>query len=175
MVTSDVMKLLKTSPEEAERLKVQSGAASPKVVPDGEPVDVLQLGQAHPRPLHRRVLCEIVESRMREIAQMIRQEIGNSGQFGNLPGGVVVTGGGSKLAGTAVLFEDVFPEHRVRVGEPTLLGAKSDFVNNPAMATTVGLALFVARSYDDELSPAAGAGDWKERIRTFWSLVSGPA
>jgi cell division protein FtsA len=112
---------------------------------------------------------------MRELALMVRQQIGKSGLYGNLPGGVVLTGGGSVLPGTASQFEEVMPGHKIRGGEPKLSGPKGDFVNNPAMAAVVGLALFVARSYDDELSPVAGAGDWKDRIRTFWSLLSGRA
>lgn len=175
LVTSDVSKLLKTSPDEAERLKLHHGAALADLTLDEEAVDVLQLGQTHARPMQRRVLCEIVEARMRELALMVRQVLGKSALFGKLPGGLVLTGGASKLTGTAALFEEVMPEHKVRFGEPRVSGPKAELVNIPSMAAVVGLALYVARSDDDELSPASGPGDWKDRISTFWSLVSGRA
>lgn len=175
LVTSDLTKLLKVSPEEGERLKLHHGACVADLALEEETVDVLQLGHTHPRSMHRRVLCEIIESRMRELALMVRQEIGRSGLFGELPAGLVLTGGGSLIPGTAALFEEVMPGIRMRTGEPHLSGPKAEIVNNAAMAACVGLALFIARSYDDELSPVSGAGDWKDRIRTFWSLVSGRA
>ena len=145
------------------------------MIVDDEAVDVLQLGHTQGRPMQRRVLCEIIESRMKELGLMVREQIGKSGLYGKLPGGLVITGGGSELPGTAKLFEELMPGHEVRLGRPNISRGKADSVNNPAMAAGVGLALFVAQSYDDELSPAAGAGDWKERIRTFWSLLSGRA
>lgn len=175
LVASDLAKLLKVSPEEAERLKLHHGACIADLALEEETVDVLQLGHTHPRSMHRRVLCEIIESRMRELALMVRQEIGRSGRFGNLPAGLLLTGGSSLMPGTAALFEEVMPGIRVRTGEPRLSGPKAEIVNNAAMAACAGLALFIERSYDDELSPVSGAGDWKDRIRTFWSLVSGRA
>ena len=175
LVSSDLAKLLKTSPDEGDRLKMQYGAAMASMVVGDEVVDVLQLGHTQGRPMQRRVLCEIIESRMKELGLMVREQIGKSGLYGELPGGLVITGGGSELPGTAKLFEELMPGHKVRLGRPSISRGKADSVNNPAMAASVGLALFVARSYDDELSPVAGAGDWKERIRTFWSLLSGRA
>ena len=175
LVTSDLSKLLKTSPEEAERLKTEFAAATPEGVADSDTVPVLQLGQAQPRPLARRVLCEIVQSRMREIATMARQQIEKSGWSGELPGGLIVTGGGSLLTGTVAVFEEAMPGVRVRLGRPSDSGIKMRGADDPALATAIGLARFALQSCDDEFVPIGGADDWKDRIRTFWSLLSGRA
>lgn len=175
LVTSDLSKLLKTSPEEAERLKTEFAAATLDGVLETDTVPVLQLGQAQARPLARRVLCEIVQSRMREIATMARQQIEKSGLSGELPGGVIVTGGGSLLTGTVAVFEDAMPGVKVRLGRPTDSGIKMRGADDPALATAVGLARFALQSFDDEFVPIGGADDWKDRIRTFWSLLSGRA
>jgi len=175
LVTSDLSKLLKTSPEEAERLKLHDGAAIAKMIDENETVEVLQLGQTHSRPMQRRVLCEIIESRMREIATMVRQQIEKSGMYGMLPGGVVLTGGGSQLYGTDKLFEKVLQHMRVRLGAPQMGGELSSALDRPEMATAIGLARFALECSDDELGIAGGAGNWKEKIRTFWSLLSGKA
>jgi len=53
-VTSDLSQLLKTSPEEAERLKVTFGCALAKLVDDKDSVEVVQLGQPVSRPMQRR-------------------------------------------------------------------------------------------------------------------------
>lgn len=175
LVTSDLMKLLKTTPEEAERLKIEYGSACASSVPEEQKVDVLQLGHLEARPLQRRVLCEIIESRMRELARMVRQQIERSGTFGVLPAGLVVTGGGSLMAGTAECFESVLQHLRVRVGSPKMGGKLASATDRPQMATVVGLARYGLGFGDDELSPVGGVGDWKDRIKTFWSLLSGRA
>lgn len=175
LVSSDVSKLLKTSIEEAERLKVESGAALARLAQDGETAEVLQLGQTQTRPMQRKVLCEIIEARMRELANMTKQVLDSGEHLPSLGGGLVLTGGGALLVGTVPLFDEVFGGLRVQAGRPDVSGHGAEIANHPAMATGVGLALFVGQSYDDELSPAAGAGDWKDRIHTFWSLLSGRA
>jgi cell division protein FtsA len=170
LVTSDLSKLLKTSPEEAERLKLESGNAVPKLVSDEDSVNVMQLGHTQYRPLQRRVLVEIIESRMRELAMMVKQQIEKSGMMGMLPGGVVLTGGGSLLPGTEKLFSDILKNSRVRVAVPHLDGPHSPTINQAGMATIAGLARFGVEFADDELAPAQ-SGNWKDRIRTFWTSL----
>jgi cell division protein FtsA len=84
-VTNDLSQLLNTSPEEAERLKVQFGKASSKDIPEREAIEIRQLGQAQPRPMQRRVLCEIIESRLRELAGYVQKGVEKSGYWGALP------------------------------------------------------------------------------------------
>lgn len=166
-ITSDISKLLKTSIEEAERLKVESGGATSRIAKDDESVQVLQLGQTHQRPMQRKVLCEIVESRVKEIAGLVRQQVERSGLQGMLPGGVVLTGGGSRLPGVEMVFQDVFG-NGVRFGKPVASGKAA----TPEYAAAIGIAKYALDGSDDDLSPA-GDGSWKERIRTFWSMFSG--
>jgi cell division protein FtsA len=173
LVTSDLSKLLKTSPDEAERLKIANAIALAGLVGKEESVDVLQLGQTHSRPMQRRVLCEIVESRMKELAIMVRQQIEKSGMFGMLPAGVVLTGGACQIPGTEKLFEAVLQHLRVRIGAPHMGGELGSAIDRPEMSTGVGLARFALQFADDELATVSANGNWKDKIRTFWSLFSG--
>jgi cell division protein FtsA len=166
MVSSDLSKLLRTSLEEAERLKIESGSSMARLVSDKESVEVSQIGQPTPRPMQRRVLCEIIESRMREIVTMVRQQLDKSGHLGTLPGGVILTGGGAQLLGTDKLFDDMLKATRVRVAEPEVAAR---FKPQPGLATAVGLARF-ALQCQDEITPAAGATGWKERFRGMFGM-----
>lgn len=173
LVTSDISKLLKTSIEEAERLKLKSGHASAAAVAEAETVGVMQLGQIHERPLQRRVLCEIVESRTREMATMVRQQLERSGTFGMLPGGVVLTGGGSQLPGIAEMFHGVLQHHKVTLGVPKVEGKSGFGANVPDMAVAVGIARFALDLADDELSTATSTDGIGGKIKTIWSLLRG--
>jgi cell division protein FtsA len=167
LVTSDLSKLLRTSPEEAERLKLESGCAMAKLVGERDSVEVNQIGQIQARPMQRRVLCEIIESRMREIAVMVRQQIEKSGLLAVLPGGIVLTGGGAQMPGVDKLFEEVVKHLRVRVAEPDL---GNGFAKQPGLATAVGLARFGLQCQDD-IQPANGASGWKERVRGLFGML----
>lgn len=174
-VTSDVGKLLKTSPDEAERLKVSYGSATSKGMSEAESVDVMQIGQMQPRPLHRKVLCEIIESRMRELALMVRQHLEKSGAYGSLPGGVALTGGASLLPGTDKLFEETLKHLRVRTASPPVESPDRRIASQPGLATAYGMLRFILQCGENELSPASANGSWKDRVKSMISLLGGKA
>ena len=173
LVTSDLSKLLKTSLEEANRLKTEFGAAWSKSISEQETISVVQLGQIQARPMQRRVLCEIIESRMRELALFVRKEIEESGFSRSLSAGIALTGGGSRLIGSETVFEEQMKHLKVRQGRPKSVGPMAQQADRPELAMAVGMARFALDANQDELAPATGSGDWKERIRTLWSLVGG--
>jgi len=175
LVTSDLCKLIKVSPEEGERLKLSHGSARPDTVNEKETVEVMQIGQTHKRPMQRKVLCEIIESRMRELAFMVRQQIEKSGFYGMLPAGVFITGGGSLLPGTEHLFADVLKHMRVAAVTPQMKGLLGNGNERQGMAVVVGLAKYALEMGDNELTPASGKKDWKDTVRTMWSLFGGRA
>ncbi len=166
-VTNDLSQLLKTSPEEAERLKIEAGCAVAALVEERQSVDVLQLGQPEARPMQRRVLCEIVQSRMREVTNMVAAQLEKSALSAVLAGGIVLTGGGSALSGTDKLFEETCKRMKVRVAEPNL----GRFPKQVGMATAVGLASFTIQCCD-ELTPADGILPWRDRVKSLFSMLS---
>lgn len=172
-VTNDVRLLLKTSDEESERLKHQHGAALAIAADEGETVEVLQADQERPRPMERRVLCEIIESRMRELAGLIAAKLDDFGGSRELDAGIAVTGGGSLLAGIGTLFANSLPRTAITVRAPQVGGAYGSIVSRPGMATAVGLARFGLESVEDELVSAGGGEGWRDRVRSFWSLFGG--
>jgi cell division protein FtsA len=167
-VTRDIATLVKCSTDEAERIKLDAGSALASAVLEEESVQILQVDQATARPMQRRVLCEIIEARLRETAGLVRQEIERSGLNGILPGGLILTGGGASLRNVDRLFDESLQHVRVRVIEPRAPGS-----NRAGLATALGVARF-ALDGEDVLA-TANSGDWRTRVRSLWTSLSGKA
>src|SRR3989304_5542819 len=90
---------LRVSLEDAERIKVKLSEGSLKPSEgDHEEADISELGlEVQSVPLA--LVTNIVEARLSEIFSMVGLEIKNSGQQGNLPAGLVVTGGAVQTVG----------------------------------------------------------------------------
>jgi cell division protein FtsA len=161
LVTSDISKVLKTSPDEAERLKMDFGSCIASDLSEDETIDVHELGQPEAVQVSRRMLAEIIESRMRELASMIKQNLSRIGFESSLAGGLVLTGGGSHLNGTESLFRDIFPQMAIRSAEPDL-GTKSEYT--VGMAASVGLARF-ALQCRNEMARTDVPSPWATRVR----------
>jgi cell division protein FtsA len=172
LITSDVHHLLRTSLDEAERLKLQFAEAQSQAIPPEDTVEVKQNGFDQPRPMQRKVLCEIVESRVREIVRFVREAVDESGLRESIQGGVVLTGGGAQMPNIEEAFARVLELGPVRVGVPAGLSTRSGEYHSPSWATSVGMARF-ALGQTDELTPVSGGLGWKDRIRTLWSMFGG--
>jgi cell division protein FtsA len=111
------------------------------------------------------MLNQIVESRMRETFELVRDQI-VAGGSGRLPAGIVLTGGAAQLAGTASLGREVLALP-VRVAGPAGIGGLTDTLLDPAHATAVGLLEWGAAGLGAEPShyESAPAGGIVARAR----------
>lgn len=166
-VSRDIQQLLHTDFDEAERLKADYSSALPDTVSKTETVDVMQQGQI--RPMQRYVLCQIVESRMREIFEHVGAQLEKSGLEGGLPKMAVLTGGGSILRGTEELFEKTLPQFKCKVAQPKVEGKFAGQVASPMLSTAVGIARYSLESEGEELAPVSGLSGWQDRIRSWIS------
>ena len=98
---------------------------------------VTSLGEEQPRELPREMLVEIIEPRMQEILQMVREEVIKSGYIEMLPAGAVLTGGGALMPGTVQLAEKILGMP-TRMGQPQGVGGLNDTVQSPVCATGGG-------------------------------------
>lgn len=164
-VTKDLSALLRCSPKEAERLKTQEASALSGRIDPSETVEILQSGHELHRHLQRRVLSEIVESRMREILSYVATHLQKSGLHGLLQGGVILTGGGSALPGLPQLCEEVLPGMKARGGAPSFGGTLTESVDQPAFAVVAGLARFMSEgAEDEELAAVSGKTSWTVKV-----------
>ncbi len=144
-VTDDIRKGLGVMRDQAEYLKCNYGAAVAEVIKEDETVTIPGIGARNEKTISRGVLAQIVQPRMEEILEIAAIEIKRSGYGRHLSSGVVVTGGGSMVPGTAELAAEVLNVD-ARVGLPMgLAGGLVEEVSDPKYATAVGLVLFALR------------------------------
>lgn len=156
-VTADLVHGLQVTQAEAERLKVEYGAAYEPLVAENEVVE-LPAGPGQPaRHAPRRLIAHIMHMRLQEMAELAVDEVARAGwSMPGLPGGVVLAGSGAVAPGMVELVRDVFAAP-VRLGVPASgLRGLVDRVASPGFAVPVGLALYGARQV--ALGGGFGAG-----------------
>jgi cell division protein FtsA len=143
-VTNDVAIGLKTNLTAAEQLKIQVGTADPSSVDPEEEVPVELIGETDARTALRMEVAEIIEARMRELFEKIGAEITRGGSAHRLPAGLVLTGGGALLAGSAELGREVL-QMPVRVATPAGVGGLTDHLLTPGYSSAIGLLHWASR------------------------------
>jgi len=172
-VTRDICMLLSVDWEEGERLKTEFGEAISANVAEDDKVSVLQTGMSEARPMQRKVLAEIIESRTREIFEMAARKIQEFAPLEEIPIMVVLTGGGSILRGTEQLCEQNLHGKRCKVAQPKVAGRFSGQVASPMLATIVGVARYALETDEEDLAPISGSGGWNDRFRMLISRFGG--
>lgn len=148
-VTNDIAMALRTPKQHADEIKTKYACALTSMVGEDETIQVPSVGERPPRTLSREVLARVVEPRYEEIYSLILAEIKRSGFHDLIPGGIVLTGGSSKMEGAIELAEEVF-HMSVRQGVPRGVAGLTDVVSNPIYATSVGLLLYAQRMEQED-------------------------
>lgn len=160
-VTSDLAIMLKTPQDSAERIKKDAGCCYLPMVDGNEEVVIPGVGGWPSATVPRKEVCRIIQPRMTELLNMVREQLAKKNYLKLLGGGVVLTGGGSLLPGTAELAQEVFGIP-ARIGYPGKFGGLSSEYRSPIYATGVGLALYGAATQESdryEAGPSRRTGD----------------
>jgi cell division protein FtsA len=143
-VTNDIARGLSTPITHAERLKTLHGAAMATPADEHELIDVLHVGEdEHNSPNHipRSLLNGIIQPRLEETFELVRERLTDSG-FDPIAGRrVVLTGGASQLQGVRELAALVL-DKQVRMGRPLRLRGLPESMSGPAFSTSAGLIAF---------------------------------
>ena len=165
-VTNDIAIGLRTHIQVAEELKLQHGTCDLRNLEDEE-ITINDPGEDGGRTISRLELAQIIEARMRETYELLKDEMKRAGQ-GMLPAGLIITGGAAQLAGAAELGREVL-QMQVRVSGPTGMGGLVDTISEPPYATAVGLLRWganqVAAGEPLQYDSAPGEGGFLSRIR----------
>ncbi|MCG9876568.1 MAG: cell division protein FtsA [Leptospiraceae bacterium] len=168
-ITSDISIGLKTTIEIAETLKKRYGHTQIETIDPTSKIDIPAISGRPSRSIFHQELVEIIEPRTREIFEHIESELMKSGFKQSLSGGVVLTGGGSYLAGIDVLAEEVLGLS-VSKAKPAGLSGLSDKVSSPEFSTAVGLIKYASKLHMlDERNARIGSDreGWTTKVKRW--------
>lgn len=135
-ITKDISKVLTTSQSIAENLKYNYGIAYPQDASEKEKFTVEVIGESTPVEVTERYLSEVISARLRQIFDRVRQDLERTRAL-DLPGGVVLVGGGAILPGIAELAQEVLGAN-TKLFVPNQIG-----IRNPAFANVISFVEYV--------------------------------
>lgn len=169
LFTNDVALCLRTTREEAERIKRLYGYVrgySFDGVPELCTVQTIDGGSE--QQVSVRDLSAVLTARAEELLQMIAQEIDQMNLRPYMPAGFVLTGGGGLIRGLAKLIEKKLGVP-TRVGVPKSVSAFDLELQNPMYATGYGLLMYSLKQETD-VRRLRGASPLPSRL--FWKMKS---
>ncbi len=170
-VTNDIAMALRTPRQHADELKIKYACSLIQLAGAEETIKVPSVGDRPPRTLSRQNLAEVVEPRYDELFTLIQSELRRSGFEELIPGGIVITGGSSRIEGVVDLAEEIF-HMPVRLGMPQGVTGLQDVVRNPVYSTAVGLLLYGQKAEQEGTSARrqarGGPVDWFERFKRWF-------
>lgn len=135
-ITNDLAIGLKTDLDIAEQIKVNHGGLA-KYSKTG-PISVVVNKVRH--EFDGEEVLMIIEARVEELLEYVDKELKKIQRSRKLPGGVVLVGGGSKLAGLSEFAKEKL-ELATRPGRLQPLAGLMDTVQDPSYSSAVGLML----------------------------------
>jgi cell division protein FtsA len=172
-VSNDLAVGLKIPVDAAEEVKLHYGYALSKDVGSKESVELKKFVPDAKGPVSRRFVAEIIESRLEEIFDLANEELKLLQKAGELPGGVVLVGGGAKLPGIADLAKQ---EMKLSAQLGCTLadewesegGSFKEFLEDPEFAGAFGLVLWGVDGEGWSKDASLGSGfDLRKIIRYF--------
>lgn len=140
-VTKDISIILNTTMDHAEKIKRDYGYAVSADASDEEYFSVEIIGKENPVRVDEKYLAEIIEARINQTFENVKHALDQVEAL-DLPGGIILTGGGSALPGVLELAEEIFGVN-VKMYIPEQMGMR-----NPIFATSLGLIKFIAEQDD---------------------------
>jgi len=148
-ITNDIAKGLSTPVASAERMKRFFADAIGGSPDDREMVEVPMLGETDSsavKQIPRALLAGIVRPRLEETFEIVRDVLDQSPAVSLTDRRVVLTGGGSELAGVADLASQVM-DKQVRLAKPLPIPGLAEAAAGPDCATTAGLLIYAATKH----------------------------
>ncbi|WP_214483252.1 cell division protein FtsA [Bacillus sp. SM2101] len=138
-ITKDLSIGLRTSTDDAEKIKTKYGHAFYDTASEEEIFNVPIIGSDKEEQYNQLIISDIIEARFEEMFDMIKNEVRQLG-IRELPGGYVLTGGAVNISGSLELAQQILANN-VRVAIPDYIG-----VREPQYTTGVGLIQFAYRN-----------------------------
>ncbi|MEW6681187.1 MAG: cell division protein FtsA, partial [bacterium] len=167
-ITKDISIVLKTSFENAERIKRERGCCFSSLISENEEIALQPFGGQKEQSVPRHILSEVIQSRMEEMFSMLDKEITRFKP--RINAGVVLIGGGAMMEGCVELCKEIF-NLPVRLGIPQNIGGLVDAVSTPFYAPSVGLVMLSAKEHHKKGTKKASISlPWWKRAKDFFRI-----
>ncbi len=155
-VTHDLVCGLQVDVDMAEKVKREHGSAFVESTSSRDMVDLKKLGGDCSVP--RREIANICEARFSEIFEMVGKELKKVGRGSMLPGGIILTGGGSYMPRLDKLAKK-YLSLPVSYGIAQRISGPDEIIQNRAFATALGLVIWnFNETLDRVINETEGSG-----------------
>ncbi|HCC23479.1 TPA: cell division protein FtsA [Candidatus Falkowbacteria bacterium] len=147
-ITADLAIGLQSAVEVAERVKLEYGRATYDKIDKGEEINLRDLG-GDDQVFSKQYITEIINARVEEIFEKVDVELQKINRSGLLPAGIVLIGGGAKLAGILEIAKKktMLP---AAVGVVQNFNTAIDKVNDVVFVNSLGLVLWGYQMLDQK-------------------------
>ncbi len=139
-ITNDLAIGLRTELEVAEKVKINSSVNGPGTTRSKKSKKVKFNVNRRDYIFAQADVENIMQARLDEIFEHVDNELARVNRSGQLPGGVIIAGGGAKLKGLEEYAKEAL-RLPVRIAKPTGFSGLSDKVDGSEFSTVVGLML----------------------------------
>jgi cell division protein FtsA len=157
-VTNDIALAFRVSTTQAERLKREAGSAVVEAgLPASRRATVPAEGGFQGREISLKALHTVIQARVDEVFVMIRKKLAKASVLHHIGAGVILTGGGSRLANVTKNAEKVF-DLPCGIGRPINVTGQAEAMENPEFSTCCGMVRYGFSEPDDVV------GSWLDRL-----------
>lgn len=160
--TNDIAIGLRTTIKDAERIKREYAMTCDDAVICDDMIEVEEVQGKRTKRINLQKLIAIVEPRAQELLLLIHEEIVKKHLHSFMPTGLVITGGGSLLAGIDQLAHNML-DMPVRIGTPQVDFALPDSLHSPIYATGYGLLIHELKKKKN-LAFKGGSSPFSKRV-----------
>jgi len=139
-ITNDISIGLRTQTDIAEKVKMKYGIANIEEASDEIKFKVPRIGSNVEKEFTQVDLAHIIEPRVREMFQIIQEEVYRLGFTKEIAGGYILTGGVVTMNGVLTIAQEMIRSTSVRVAIPDYIGVKDS-----SYTSGVGVIVYAAK------------------------------
>jgi cell division protein FtsA len=137
-ITNDISVAFRTPQQSAEEIKINYGSCDISKSNSQEFIDVPLVDGRSPKKINAKELASIIEPRVKELFELVTNELIRSKLINKIASGIVITGGSSLIKNITDIAEKNFNQS-VRIGYPQGVDGLRQIIENPRYATAIGL------------------------------------
>ncbi len=166
-ITKDLAIVLRTSIQEAERIKQEHGMTNINIINEDDKITIRNIQGTETNQVSSHTIAEIISARVYEIIELIFSELNRFACIGKMPGGIVLTGGGAHLIGISKLMEE-YLNVPVRLGYPDNIANLSPEYRDPQYACVLGAVKSGTKYVDISYQKNQGMAKIFDRISYYF-------